>query len=98
VAARVKIGWTEVAISHLRAACDYVAADNPTAAEEVLRRIFSAAEFLVQHPNLGRMGRVEGTRELVITGTPFIVAYRTRGGGVEILAVLHGARKWPGDF
>ena len=94
----MKIGWTEVAISHLRAAYDYVAADNPTAAEEVLRRIFSAAEFLVQHPNLGRMRRVEGTRELVITGTPFIVAYRTRRGGVEILAVLHGARKWPGDF
>lgn len=98
MAARVKISWTELAISHLRAAYDYVAADNPTAAEEVLRRIFSAAEFLVQHPNLGRMGRVEGPRELVITGTPFVVPYRTRGGGVEILAVLRGARKWPADL
>jgi len=41
---------------------------------------------------------VEGTRELVVTGTPFIVAYRRKGDQVLILDVLYGARKWPERF
>jgi plasmid stabilization system protein ParE len=46
----------------------------------------------------GREGRVTGTRELVIRGTPFIVAYRLERNEVSILAVMHAARKWPGEF
>ena len=44
---------------------------------------------------LGRPGRVEGTRELVVPDTPYLVPYRGRGHAVEILRVFHGARKWP---
>jgi plasmid stabilization system protein ParE len=47
---------------------------------------------------MGRPGRVHGTSELVVDGTPFIVAYRIRDETVEILAVLHSSRKWPDDF
>ena len=54
-----------------------------------------AVELLATHPASGRIGRVPGTRELVITGTPYIVPYRVRGDAVEILRVFHGARKWP---
>ena len=90
--------WTPIAVSHLKAAYDYIAADNPTAAETVLERIFSAVEFLERRSNIGRPGRVAGTRELVIPHSPFIVAYRSHRKGVEILAVLHGARKWPENF
>lgn len=52
---------------------------------------------LADHPNMGRVGRIEGTRELVITRTPYIVGYRLVGNTVEILTVLHGARQWPGE-
>jgi toxin ParE1/3/4 len=38
------------------------------------------------------------SRELVVTGTPFVVAYRVNGESIQILAVLHGARKWPKPF
>ena len=46
-------------------------------------------------PNSGRQGRIEGTRELVIQHTPYIVAYRILDGTVRILRVLHGAQQWP---
>lgn len=92
------MSWTPLALSHLKAAYDYIAADNSTAAETVLERIFSAVEFLERHSNLGRLGRVAGTRELVIPNTPFILVYRGHRAGLEVLAVLHGARKWPENF
>ncbi len=47
---------------------------------------------------MGRAGRVPGTRELVISGTPYIVPYRVRGGAVEVLRVFHAARRWPTEF
>ncbi|HET6521471.1 MAG TPA: type II toxin-antitoxin system RelE/ParE family toxin, partial [Geminicoccaceae bacterium] len=53
---------------------------------------------LAQHPESGRPGRVPGTRELVVSGTPYIVPYRVQGNTVQILRVLHGARKWPTRF
>ena len=90
--------WTPVAITHLRAAYEYVGQDSVTAGEWLLEHIFTAVEQLAQYPQIGRTGRVKGTRELVIAGTPFVVAYRMRQGRIDVLAVLHGARKWPEEF
>lgn len=90
--------WTRLAASHLDSAFEYLAQDNPDAAGAVVDRILSAVEALERHPEMGRSGRVPRTREVVITGTPFIVAYRVRKERVEILAVLHGARRWPERF
>jgi toxin ParE1/3/4 len=61
----------------------------------MVQRILSSIEVLQRYPHLGRQGRLEGTRELVITGSPFIVFYRLRKNQVEVLGVLHAARKWP---
>ena len=94
----MRISWAELAIGHLQAAYEYVAADNPRAAERTVERILSAVEFLARHPNLGHPGRVEGTRELVVPDTPFVVAYRQPREEIEILAILHAARKWPERF
>ena len=58
-------------------------------------RVREGVEYLLDHPNLGRAGRVRGTRELVISGSPFVVIYRVRFDQVQILRVLHHARKWP---
>jgi toxin ParE1/3/4 len=68
-----------------------IAEDNPAAAARVVERIRTAIERLRDFPALGRPGRVEGTRELVIPGTPYIVPYRAVGEAVEIITVLHGA-------
>ncbi|MGA0588061.1 type II toxin-antitoxin system RelE/ParE family toxin [Dyella sp. KRB-257] len=58
-------------------------------------RIRLQVEQLIRHPESGRIGRVEGTRELVIDRTPYITAYRMAGDTVRILRVLHSAQQWP---
>ena len=58
-------------------------------------RIIEAVELLTEQPGIGRPGRIEGTRELVINGTPFLVPYRQKDGYIEILRVYHHARCWP---
>jgi toxin ParE1/3/4 len=92
----VKIVWTRRASRHLRAAFDYWNRESsPASADLMLDRIFSAVDLVERYPGAGRPGRIPGTRELVIVPTPFLIAYRIRRGTIEILALLHGARKWP---
>jgi len=94
----VKLRWTEGAIEDLESAHGYLQAESPRAAWEMIATIMSAVERLEQFPHMGRPGRVEGSRELPVTGTPFLVAYRLKGESIQILAVLHAARKWPKRF
>ncbi|NVO16902.1 MAG: type II toxin-antitoxin system RelE/ParE family toxin [Rhodoplanes sp.] len=94
----MRLRWTAPALHDLEAIGDFIAADNPTAADMTIGRILDRAELLTVHTELGRAGRVPGTRELVVPGTPFVVPYRVSGETVEVLAVLHGARRWPDRF
>jgi toxin ParE1/3/4 len=87
--------WTLKALGDLREAGNYIAEDNPQAAEKIADRVREAVEYLLEHPNTGRPGRLPTTRELVISGTPFIIVYWVRGMAVQILRVLHHSRKWP---
>ncbi len=91
----MKIDWTPLAICHLQSTHDYIARDSSAAAEKVIGQIFTAAERLADFPGMGREGRIEGTRELIIPGASFIVAHRDRRNELQILAVLHASRKWP---
>ncbi|MGB7624259.1 MAG: type II toxin-antitoxin system RelE/ParE family toxin [Terriglobia bacterium] len=94
----MKLRWTPLAVGHLKSAYEYVAKESSSAAEKLIQRILAAGTVLEEHPHLGRVGRVEGTREFIITGTPFVVPYRIRRDQAEILAVLHAARRWPESF
>jgi toxin ParE1/3/4 len=94
----LRIRWTSRASAQLEAAFDFVAEENVSAAEKQLNIIERAIEQLANFPEMGRPGRVYGTRELVIQSTPYIAAYRLKGSIVEILALLHGARRWPTQF
>jgi len=88
--------WTPSAIGDLASVRAYIAEHDPAAAQRIVRRIVDSVETaLPQSPEMGRPGRVPGTRELVITGTPFIVPYRLRGETIQVLRVYHGARRWP---
>jgi plasmid stabilization system protein ParE len=86
------------ASAQLEAAFDFIAHDNVPAAERQLDIIERAVEQLTNFPEMGRPGRVYGTRELVIQSTPYIAAYRLKGSIVEVLALLHAARRWPSQF
>jgi len=88
--------WSPEAIDDLAALRTYIGQNNPAAARRVVLRIFQTVEtLLADNPEMGRPGRVPGTRELVVVGTPSIVPYRLVGRTIQILRVLHGARRWP---
>ena len=72
---------------------DYIAADNPAAAERVAESLIAAMQGLTEEPGRGRPGRWPNTRELVVA--PYVIPYRVRGQTVEILRVFHSAREWP---
>ena len=92
--------WSPRARSNLHAIFDYVLSERPAAAVPLVDAIEARVKLLESHPNIGRPGRIVGTRELVIAGTNYIVVYRTiaRPARVEIIAVRHGARLWPESF
>jgi toxin ParE1/3/4 len=91
----VNLLWTRRALRNLDNIKATIAADNPRAAIRVADRIAQALNRLRDFPESGRPGRVPETREVVVPTTPYIVAYRIHGETVQILRVIHGARKWP---
>ena len=94
----MKLRYSLRAIRDLHAAATYVRRHHPDAALRRRQRLQSAVLGLASYPERGRPGRAAGTRELVVTGTPYLVAYRVHGSEILILAVLHGSRRWPEAF
>jgi toxin ParE1/3/4 len=95
----MNILWSPEAIDDLTSLRAYIAEDNPAAAQEVALHIIQNIEQLLpNNPQLGRPGRVPGTRELVIPKTPFVIPYRLQRNVIQILRVYHGARRWPESF
>jgi toxin ParE1/3/4 len=92
------VKWLRVALENLDAEAEDIANDNPRAAERTVIAIREAVKLLSDFPAMGRTGRVSGTREMVVPGTPYIVPYRVRDNHIQILRVLHSARKWPKSF
>jgi toxin ParE1/3/4 len=91
----VTVVWSPRAIGHLAALRDYIARENPGAAAPTTTTLLAAVDRLAELPNLGRPGRVSGTRELVVPGTRYVIPYRVRGERLEIIAVFHGRQRWP---
>jgi len=94
----VRVEWSAFAFVDREAIFDYIEQDSPRAAVAVDNQIEQQAEALEQFPEMGRIGRVENTRELVIQRTPYIAVYRISGNTVRILRVLHGAQQWPEEM
>jgi toxin ParE1/3/4 len=95
----MKIVWTARARQHLREAYEYwLREESENAADRMVDRIFSVVELLERNPEMGRHGRIATTRELALNPLPFLIAYRIRRSTIEIIALLHGSRKWPGTF
>jgi toxin ParE1/3/4 len=91
----MKLFWAPGALDDLRHLRAYIARDNPHATTEIAAKVLEAVERLGSFPASGRPGRVPNTRELVVPGTPLVIPYTVTDRGVEIIAVLHGARRWP---
>lgn len=92
------VSWQPEAIDNLDEIVAYIAGDDLAAALRLGNQIIdSVDQNLSQNPKLGRPGRVEGTRELVVHRN-YIVAYQFRSDVIAILAVRHAARMWPESF
>lgn len=87
--------WLPKAIANRDAQITYIAQDNPGAAITQGDRIADQIDILLQHPEMGRPGRKKGTRELVISRTPFVVVYRVKGTRIEVMRLLHSSQQWP---
>ena len=92
------VRWTPSAASDLKEITRYIRRDNPAAAHAVAKRLFRAAEGLNLFPGRGRPGRIPGTRELIVTDLPYIIAYRISDAAIHILCIYHGARAWPEEL
>ncbi|MEG4227912.1 type II toxin-antitoxin system RelE/ParE family toxin [Microcoleus sp. N9_B2] len=91
----MKIKWLRQALRNLEQAHAYIVKDDPEAARQLILRIQSAVGQLAEFPFMGRVGRVEATRELVISNTSYLIIYRVKEENVEIIRILHSSRKYP---
>ena len=94
----MRIIWLDEAERDLDRIAEYILKNDPAAALRLIYMIREATRVLSEHPNVGCTGRVEGTRELVISGLPYILPYQIAGQEIRILAVMHTSRKWPDTF
>jgi addiction module RelE/StbE family toxin len=83
------------AANQLQSIFEYIAANNRTAAYRTVRRIREAILLTARMPYSSRICRVEGTREITVSGTSYLVAYRIVENMIHVLAILHGAQEWP---
>ena len=77
-----------------RAICDYIETRDVQAALELDKLFSTKANKLTAVPQLGKPGRVPGTRELV-AHKRYVLVYEVAGNQIQVLRVLHTAWKWP---
>jgi toxin ParE1/3/4 len=85
-------------LAEMKHQIDWIAERNPRAAVAAEARVRVALRRLSRFPELGRPGRVVETRELSVSRTRFIIAYRVRNEEVEVAALLHSSQQWPASF
>lgn len=91
----MSIVWLPVAVQDIIHIRVYIADRDPQSAQLNALRLDKAINRLSAMPNIGRPGRISGTRELIISGTPYLAVYRVQNNRVEILRILHGRQAFP---
>jgi len=91
----MRVKWLRAALRDLDAEVAYIAEQNQEAAVHLYALARERTALLAQFPDLGRPGRVFGTRELVLERYPYIIPYRVKNNVVEILRLFHTSRKQP---
>jgi len=90
----VKLIWTPEALQDRLEIWDYIAMDNPNAAIHMDELFSDAALKLSNHPKLGRLGKIQGTREL-LPHANYRLVYEISNETIWVLALVHTARRWP---
>ncbi len=93
----MKVRWLSPALAQLDRTYEYLNQRNPQAARQVFLRIRQMTKHLTRFPESGRRGHVAGTRELPVSGLPYLIVYRVNDDTVEILRVVHTSMNWVVD-
>lgn len=88
----MRIRWTIAAADDLESIWKYLSTHHPQFSAVTIRRIYDDIRLLTSTPRMGRIGREEHTRELVISGLPYIAVYRVKDEAIEVLHIFHGAQ------
>ncbi len=91
----MKIKWLKIALMDLDDIMIFISKDNPKIANRIVNIIWDSVKILKNSPELGKPGRVLNTRELIITGLPYIIPYRVKNNQIEILRIIHSSRNYP---
>ncbi|MEM8572714.1 MAG: type II toxin-antitoxin system RelE/ParE family toxin [Pseudomonadota bacterium] len=89
-----RLEWKTAAVADLLAIIDYISDDNPDAAQSLKDEIEEKVSRLPMNPHLYRVGRIVGTREMVVRPN-YIVVYSETSKVVTIMRILHAAQLWP---
>ncbi|MDP1638490.1 MAG: type II toxin-antitoxin system RelE/ParE family toxin [Candidatus Nitrotoga sp.] len=93
----MKVRWSEAAIQDRREIVNFIALNNLLAAIHMDELFDRAAERLAEHPYLGRISELAGTREL-IPHESYRLVYEISGETVWILSLNHTTRQWPPEI
>lgn len=91
----MRLRWTLAAAEDLENIANYLFEKTPVNAPRLIREIYNAPLTLKSFPNRGRVGKKEGTRELLLPSLPYIIVYLVRDDTVHIARVLHSSQDWP---
>jgi plasmid stabilization system protein ParE len=91
----MRVRWTVPAAGDLARIVEYIRKDDPAAARRVAQRIYEGVAMLRVFPRRGRIGLVEGTRELIFSPWPYVAVYEIFEDYVLVLRVRHTAQDWP---
>ena len=94
----MELVWRIEALQDLDQIRVFIGENDPAAAKRVPERIRATPRCLIAHPMSGRAGRLPDTREIIVTGLPYVLAYRIVENQVEMVAVRHTSRRWPKAF
>ena len=91
----MQLCWTEEAAADLEHIAVYLLTHAPSRARDLVSAVYDAPFDLLTFPSRGRLGKKEGTRELVLSPLPYIVVYKVLGDVIFVVRILHGAQMWP---
>jgi toxin ParE1/3/4 len=91
----MEIRWSPRAVEDLERIFKHVQQKNPQAARDVIKTLYDGCSALSVFPNRGRIGRMQGRRELVFAPLPYIAVYQVKESVVEISRIYHAAQDWP---
>ncbi|WPP02270.1 type II toxin-antitoxin system RelE/ParE family toxin [Pseudomonas sp. HR96] len=94
----MQVEWLKTALQNLDDEATYLAAHSPAGAADFIQLVTAAVARMAEFPNMGRQGRVLGTREWSIPATPYVIPYRVRANRLQILRIFHTRRAPPATW